>query len=252
MTVTVMITRKTVITSGYLRNVRWRTDVQLNSSDAAHIPLFFKKRADHAIQIRDRLLRDQHPRRKLGRVRHAYPEGCLGFWFMPDAQSIQMPAMRRTRQHGSAFSHGCSMKRLLIATAFVVSAPLNTTAQAADTGLSVSTSQPSFFGRLDIGDYPPPQVIYPQPVAVEPVPNDRPPIYLRVPPAHAKHWRKHCRQYQACGERVYFVHDKWYSREHVSRSQKQPKAAQVTSRINPRVTTQKARRDSDHARSQDH
>jgi hypothetical protein len=163
-----------------------------------------------------------------------------------------MPSVRHTWQHGSTFSHGCSLERFLVVAAFALGPPLITTALAADTGLSVSTSQPSFFGRLDIGDYPPPQVIDPQPIAIESVPNDRPPIYLRVPPAHAKYWRKHCRQYQACGERVLFVQDKWYSREHVSRSQKQPKAAQDTSRINPRVTPQKARRDSDHARSQDY
>ena len=171
---------------------------------------------------------------------------------MPEAQSIQMPAMRHAWQSGSAFSQGRSMKRLLVATALAVSAPLITTALAADTGLSVSTSQPSFFGRLDIGGYPLPQVIDPQPIAIEPVPNDRPPIYLRVPPAHAKHWRKHCRQYQACGERVYFVHDKWYGREQVPRSQKQQPVAQDTSRIDPRVTPMNSRRDSDHARGKEY
>lgn len=175
---------------------------------------------------------------------------------MPNAQTIQIPTVRRTWQHRSAFSHVCSMRCLLVATSFAVSALLSTTAAlAGDTGLSVSTSQPSFFGRLDIGDYPPPQVIDPQPIAVESVPADRPPIYLRVPPAHAKHWRKYCRQYQACGERVYFVRDKWYSREHVPRSQKPPAVAQDASRqdasrIEPRVPSQNARRDSDHARSQ--
>jgi len=144
------------------------------------------------------------------------------------------------------------VKRWLVATAFVVSAPLITTALAADTGLTVSTSQPSFFGRLDIGDYPPPQVIDPQPIAVEPVPNDSPPIYLRVPPAHAKHWRKHCRQYQACGERVLFVQDKWYSREQVPRSRKQPVGPQDAHQDDLRRTLKNGRRNSDHARSQDY
>ena len=44
---------------------------------------------------------------------------------------------------------------------------------------------------------------------------ERPPIYLHVFPGHATHWRKHCREYNACDERVYFVHDTWYDREYV-------------------------------------
>jgi hypothetical protein len=50
---------------------------------------------------------------------------------------------------------------------------------------------------------------------------DRPLIYLRVPPGHAKHWGKHCREYNACGERVLFVQDNWYNREYVPRYQEQ-------------------------------
>jgi hypothetical protein len=50
---------------------------------------------------------------------------------------------------------------------------------------------------------------------------NRQPIYLHVPPGHAKNWRKHCREYNACGERVYFVQNDWYEREYVPRYQKQ-------------------------------
>ncbi|MES2182625.1 MAG: hypothetical protein V4493_11065 [Pseudomonadota bacterium] len=50
---------------------------------------------------------------------------------------------------------------------------------------------------------------------------ERPPIYLRVPPGHAKHWDKHCREYNACNERVYFVQDDWYNREYAPRYQEQ-------------------------------
>jgi len=108
------------------------------------------------------------------------------------------------------------MKSFLIAAA-IASVIAATSALAADVGVSVSVGQPDFYGRLDIGGYPPPQVIYRQPVIIERVPMDRPPIYLRVPPGHAKHWRKHCREYNACGERVYFVQDNWYSHEYVPR-----------------------------------
>ena len=109
------------------------------------------------------------------------------------------------------------MKRFLIAAAMAV-ATLTTPALAADVGVSVSIGQPGFYGRLDIGDFPQPQVIYRQPVVIERgVPMDRPPIYLRVPPGYAEHWRKHCREYNACGERVFFVRDRWYHREYVPR-----------------------------------
>jgi hypothetical protein len=112
------------------------------------------------------------------------------------------------------------MKHFLIAAA-VAAVTLTTPALAADVGVSISIGQPGFYGRLDIGDYPQPQVIYRQPMAIERVPMDRPPIYLRVPPGHAKHWRKHCREYNACGERVFFVQDNWYNREYAPRYQEQ-------------------------------
>ncbi|MFA6464174.1 MAG: hypothetical protein WCT30_00350 [Desulfurivibrionaceae bacterium] len=110
------------------------------------------------------------------------------------------------------------MKRFLIAVA-IAAATVTTPALAADVGVSVSIGQPGFYGRLDIGDYPPPRLLYRQPIIVERVQVVRPPIYLRVPPGHAKHWSKHCREYNACGERVFFVHDDWYEREYVPRYQ---------------------------------
>ena len=103
----------------------------------------------------------------------------------------------------------------MIATVFV------TPALAADVGVSISVGQPGFYGRLDIGDYPEPQVIYAKPRMIQHGGMERPPVYLRVPPGHAKNWGKHCRKYDACGERVYFVQDKWYNREYVPRYQEQ-------------------------------
>lgn len=110
------------------------------------------------------------------------------------------------------------MKRFLIAAA-LAGAAVTTPAFAADVGVSVSIGQPGFYGRLDIGGYPPPPVIYRQPMVIERVPVERPPVYLRVPPGHAKNWSKHCREYNACGERVFFVHDDWYHREYAPRYQ---------------------------------
>jgi hypothetical protein len=114
------------------------------------------------------------------------------------------------------------MKRFLIAVAIAAnSASFATPALAADVGVSISIGQPGFYGQIDIGGYPQPQVIYRQPMVIERVPMNRPPIYLRVPPGHAKHWSKNCHKYNACGERVYFVQDNWYNREYVPRYQEQ-------------------------------
>jgi hypothetical protein len=94
-----------------------------------------------------------------------------------------------------------------------------TSAFAADVGVSINIGQPGFYGRIDIGDYPQPQLIYRQPVIVErPVRYvESAPVYLRVPPGHAKNWSKHCRAYHACGQRVYFVQDRWYTNEYAPR-----------------------------------
>ncbi|WP_428419399.1 hypothetical protein [Methylibium sp.] len=102
------------------------------------------------------------------------------------------------------------MKRMLLAAALAATAMAP--ALAADVGVSVSIGQPGFYGRIDIGNYPQPQVIYPQPVIIAPAPYAvvQRPIYLRVPPGHAKNWGKHCSRYAACGQPVYFVQDGWY------------------------------------------
>jgi hypothetical protein len=109
------------------------------------------------------------------------------------------------------------MKKLIIAAALASSAFVPVPALAADVGVSINIGQPGFYGRLDIGDFPRPQVVYSRPVYVEPIARSRPPIYLRVPPGHQKHWRRHCAEYNACGERVYFVRDSWYEHEYVPR-----------------------------------
>ena len=104
------------------------------------------------------------------------------------------------------------MKRFLCAAALAVT---TVPALAADVGMSVSIGQPGFYGRIDIGNYPQPQLVYPAPVVVQPVPMAvgmaTRPIYLRVPPGHRKHWHKHCYRYDACGQPVYFVEDNWYN-----------------------------------------
>ena len=88
------------------------------------------------------------------------------------------------------------MKRLVLAALLAVAA----SAMAADVGVSVSVGQPGFYGQIDIGNAPRPVLIYPQPVVIQPVQVVQPvqPIYLHVPPGHAKDWKKHCHKYDAC------------------------------------------------------
>ena len=105
------------------------------------------------------------------------------------------------------------MKHLLIAAAL---ATLAGSALAADVGVSVSIGQPGFYGRIDLGNMPQPQVIYAAPVMIQQpsIGYARQPIYLRVRPGHEKHWDKNCQKYNACGQPVYFVQDSWYRNEY--------------------------------------
>lgn len=109
-----------------------------------------------------------------------------------------------------------NMNLLLLA---IVVAGASVPARAADVGVSVSLGQPGFYGRIDIGDYPRPKVLYSQPRMIRRGPSGRPPIYLHVPPGHAKNWRRHCGAYNACDERVYFVRDGWYNNQYIPRYQ---------------------------------
>lgn len=68
---------------------------------------------------------------------------------------------------------------------------------------------PGVYGRINIGNAPPPPLIYSEPVIIQrpAVVVPRSPIYMYVPPGHAKNWGKHCRRYNACNQPVYFVQE---------------------------------------------
>jgi hypothetical protein len=73
---------------------------------------------------------------------------------------------------------------------------------------------PGVYGQVSIGNQAPPPVVYAQPVLIEPQYAPPPPIYLHVPPDHAKNWRKHCHEYNACNRPVYFVRSREYEPEY--------------------------------------
>lgn len=89
--------------------------------------------------------------------------------------------------------------------------------QAANVDVSINIGQPNYYGRIDPRDYGRPVLLYDEPRVIYPAAARRDPVYLHVPPGHAKNWRKHCNKYNACNERVYFVQDSWYQREYVPR-----------------------------------
>jgi hypothetical protein len=88
-------------------------------------------------------------------------------------------------------------------------------ASASDVRVGVSVAgevSPGVYGRVEVGNMPPP-VVYATPViAVQPVHVAPAPVYLHVPPGHAKKWHKHCHKYHACSQPVYFVRSAEYGR----------------------------------------
>ena len=112
------------------------------------------------------------------------------------------------------------MKNLLTAAGLLLAATIAATSASA--AVTVSIGQPGFYGRIDVGDYPAPQLIYAQPVIIERARYVQArPIYLRVPPGHARNWGKHCRRYNACNQEVYFVQDSWYNNQYAPRYRQQ-------------------------------
>ena len=115
------------------------------------------------------------------------------------------------------------MKKLLALTLLAAGACAHAQIQIAPIAGSISINKPGVYGRIDIGQQPPPppvQLVYPQPVVIAPTPVAvyQRPVYLYVPPGHAKDWRHYCGRYSACGQPVYFVQERWvrerYEHEH--------------------------------------
>jgi hypothetical protein len=93
--------------------------------------------------------------------------------------------------------------------------------RAGDLGINVIVSgqvAPGVYGQVQIGNASPPPVVYAQPMLIEPQAAPRPPVYLHVPPGHAKNWRKYCRQYNACNRPVYFVRSAEYEPDYARRN----------------------------------
>ena len=70
---------------------------------------------------------------------------------------------------------------------------------------------PGVYGRVEYGNDRPPPILYATPTVFvrQPQTVQVQPIYLHVPPGHAKNWGKHCGRYNACARPVYFVQETW-------------------------------------------
>ena len=110
----------------------------------------------------------------------------------------------------------------IAATVLLAQAALSVHARDVNVGVSVSGQlTPGVYGRVDIGNTPPP-LVYAQPVVIvrQPQPVAVAPLYMHVPPGHAKKWAKHCHKYNACSRPVYFVksaeyeRDEWHEHSH--------------------------------------
>jgi hypothetical protein len=101
-------------------------------------------------------------------------------------------------------------------------------AYAADANVRVMVVgdiKPGVYGRVDLRGAAPPPLLHAEPMIIvkqvraEPLPA----IYLHVPPAHAKDWAKHCRNYSACNAPVFFVKSAEYETEKPKADKKQEK-----------------------------
>jgi hypothetical protein len=142
----------------------------------------------------------------------------------------------------------CAMTAIA-ATAAALAAP----APAADVGVSLSIGQPGFYGRIDIGHDPRPPVLYAEPVVIHraPVGVVHRPLYLHVPPGHAKNWGKHCHKYDACAQPVYFVEGRWYDDVYAPRYRAGP-AAYRDDRLYDRDDSDDRGRGNGHGRGRGH
>ena len=99
------------------------------------------------------------------------------------------------------------MKKLIAVAALAAAI---TPAFADNLDVRVGMGDSGYYGRIEIGNYPAPVLVYPQPVIIQQQRVYVEPVYVRVPEGHRKHWARHCGAYNACGRPVYFVNDSWY------------------------------------------
>ncbi|QTN23419.1 hypothetical protein HZ992_25530 [Rhizobacter sp. AJA081-3] len=102
------------------------------------------------------------------------------------------------------------MRQRLASFTLAALAAASVSAQACDGAQAIAVRQPGDYGRIDIGDSPPP-VVYAQPLVIDASAGSTPqaPVYLYVPPTQKGHWGRYCNRYAACDQPVLFVQHRW-------------------------------------------
>ncbi|MDR0215267.1 MAG: hypothetical protein LBJ15_14840 [Comamonas sp.] len=103
-------------------------------------------------------------------------------------------------------SHRNSLASGLAALALLCAAT-TAQAQAYISGSISGQLAPGVYGQVNIGNAAPPALLYGQPMWGGPVVQQAQPIYMWVPPGHARDWRRYCGRYHACGRPTYFLRD---------------------------------------------
>ena len=95
----------------------------------------------------------------------------------------------------------------IAAIAIVTAAPLASAADKDASAVITGPVTPGVYGRVEVAHKPLPALVFEQAMFVE-----RPdtagrvePLYLHVPPEHARNWKRYCDKYQACDHPVFFV-----------------------------------------------
>lgn len=114
-------------------------------------------------------------------------------------------------------------KKIIASLLLSLSALPGLPAMADDLGIKVILETevvPGVYGRVELGNDSRPDIYYREPMIIvsdSKYARSRP-VYLHVPPGHAKNWGKHCSKYRACDRPVYFVrsaeYDEHYSDDH--------------------------------------
>jgi hypothetical protein len=114
------------------------------------------------------------------------------------------------------------MRKLIFGLLLSLGAATPVAVQAGDLNIGVVISgevQPGVYGQVELGNRPPPPVVYERPRVIRVDPRHHyDPVYLHVPPGHARNWGKFCGRYNACNRPVYFVksaeYEPNYHRDH--------------------------------------
>jgi hypothetical protein len=114
-----------------------------------------------------------------------------------------------------------------VALATIVAVTASPFAVAADPVATISEPvKPGVYGRLAMVSKATPALVYEQPMFIEPpaVAGKIEPVYLHVPPEHAKNWKKYCSKYKACDHPVFFVKSAEYEPGYKEQAEKAAKA----------------------------